>query len=234
MNYQRPELLERLAADYAIGAMPVRARRRFERAMMRDATVAAAVAGWTDRFAPLDGMTADEPPPGHVWRAIEQRIGTPDAPMATQVAAPAQSWFRALAFWRTVAASALAVCAALVAYIAVYPPPLPKVIAVLADKAGLPGWVALAGRSGEVAVASIGTPAAETGHSLQLWGVGGGTPRSLGLLPADPDQPIWLRAATLPAIGEALAVSVEPPGGSPTGLPTGPVIYQGKVLGAPR
>jgi anti-sigma-K factor RskA len=27
----------------------------------------------------------------------------------------------------------------------------------------------------------------------------------------------------------ALAVSVEPPGGSPTGAPTGPVVYAGKL-----
>ena len=28
----------------------------------------------------------------------------------------------------------------------------------------------------------------------------------------------------------ALAVSLEPPGGSPTGKPTGPVLYQGRLL----
>ena len=32
------------------------------------------------------------------------------------------------------------------------------------------------------------------------------------------------------ATGTVLAVSLEPEGGSPTGLPTGPVLFQGKVL----
>jgi anti-sigma-K factor RskA len=36
--------------------------------------------------------------------------------------------------------------------------------------------------------------------------------------------------AQLPPPGGVLAVSLEPAGGSPTGLPTGPVLYQGKVL----
>lgn len=38
------------------------------------------------------------------------------------------------------------------------------------------------------------------------------------------------QAAALLQRGAALAVSVEPPGGSPTGQPTGPVTYQGKLI----
>ncbi len=30
--------------------------------------------------------------------------------------------------------------------------------------------------------------------------------------------------------GALLAVSLEPPGGAPTGLPTGPVVYQGAIF----
>jgi len=35
--------------------------------------------------------------------------------------------------------------------------------------------------------------------------------------------------AAMPASGTALLVSLEPPGGSPTGAPTGPVVYAGKL-----
>jgi|SRR6516164_2565282 len=58
-----------------------------------------------------------------------------------------------------------------------------------------------------------------------------GGSRSLGLI--QPGQPIRL---TIPpdlaghlTPDAALAVSLEPPGGSPTGLPTGPVIASGKL-----
>jgi len=30
--------------------------------------------------------------------------------------------------------------------------------------------------------------------------------------------------------GVVMAVSIEPPGGSPTGAPTGPVVYTGSIL----
>jgi anti-sigma-K factor RskA len=230
MRYERPELGERLAADYALGLMPPRARRRFEWAMARHATLSAAVAAWTERLAPLDEMTDEAAAPAHVWRAIERR-----AVVAAPAPVAARPRSGVLIFWRSLAATALAACAALVVYIALYPTPLPKVVAVLADKAGLPGWVAFAGsRSGEIGVSALGTVGAETGHSLELWGIAGGTPQPLGLLPVDPDQPLWVRAATLPGTDGALAVSIEPPGGSPTGLPTGPVVYQGKVLRPPH
>ena len=230
MRYERPELAERLAADYVLGLMPPRARRRFERAMRRDATLAAMTAGWAERLAPLDEATADAAPPPQLWHAIERRLGpAPPAPAAER------SRFGTLAFWRGLAGVAVAACVALVAYIAVYPVPLPKVVAILDDKTGLPGWIAFSGsRSGEVGVSAISAGPGWSGHSLQLWGIQGGRPQPLGLLPSDPDQPLWLRAATLPGEGGALAVSVEPPGGSPTGEPTGPVIFQGKVLRPPK
>ena len=77
-------------------------------------------------------------------------------------------------------------------------------------------------------------PAAVEDRALQLWLVAGGQapPRSLGLL--DPVHEIALQldpqAETHLRPSAALAVSLEPPGGSPTGLPTGPVIYQGPLL----
>jgi anti-sigma-K factor RskA len=230
MNYNRPELGERLAADYVLGLMPPRARRRFERAMAGNATLAAAVAAWSDRLSPLDDMTAGETPPAYVWRAIERRIAA-----ATPAPAPAPRRAGALTFWRGLAATAVAACAALVLYIALYPAPQPKLVAVLSDSKGDVGWVALSGpRQGEVRVASIGGPVTDTGHSLELWGIAGGPPKPLGLLRPEPDRPLVLSEATIPAAGAVLAISQEPVGGSPTGLPTGPVLYQGKVLGAAR
>ena len=60
-----------------------------------------------------------------------------------------------------------------------------------------------------------------------------GNPQSLGLLPVAGNSsrstiPAGLRALLVNAKG--LAISVEPPGGSPTGLPTGPVVYQAPMV----
>jgi anti-sigma-K factor RskA len=64
--------------------------------------------------------------------------------------------------------------------------------------------------------------------ALELWAVPAqGAPRSLGLVSAQGATTV-LRAALLKETA-AFAVSVEPPGGSPTGAPTGPIISVGKL-----
>jgi anti-sigma-K factor RskA len=68
---------------------------------------------------------------------------------------------------------------------------------------------------------------------LELWSVPPqGAPRSLGLISAQGVTVLpreRLPRTLLEGGTEALAVSVEPPGGSPTGTPTGPVVYAGKL-----
>jgi anti-sigma-K factor RskA len=68
---------------------------------------------------------------------------------------------------------------------------------------------------------------------LELWSVPPeGAPRSLGLISASGSTVLKrerLPATLLKGGTAALAVSVEPPGGSPTGAPTGPVVFAGKL-----
>jgi anti-sigma-K factor RskA len=72
----------------------------------------------------------------------------------------------------------------------------------------------------------------EKGRSLQMWLIPpGGKPVSLGVIPPGGDGEIKLASAQKALMGESstLAVSLEPEGGSPTGQPTGPVLYQGTL-----
>ncbi|HTQ34027.1 MAG TPA: hypothetical protein VMI30_07650 [Stellaceae bacterium] len=127
MNYSRPELGERLAADYVLGQMPPLARRRFERAMAGSATIAAVVAAWSDRFAALDETTPAETPPARVWRAIDQQIGPGVRPPVRE------RWF----LWRGFAALAVAASLALVVYIALNPMKPRQLLAAVEAKSGL-------------------------------------------------------------------------------------------------
>ena len=67
---------------------------------------------------------------------------------------------------------------------------------------------------------------------MELWLIPpGDKPHSLGLI--DPSRPITIKVPQ-DLLGRVnreavLAVSLEPPGGSPTGQPTGPVIANGKL-----
>ncbi|WP_086776382.1 anti-sigma factor [Pseudomonas fluorescens] len=69
-------------------------------------------------------------------------------------------------------------------------------------------------------------------RSLELWAIpADGKPISLGVIPAGGKGKVELSDAQKALIGKpiALAVSLEPKGGSPTGQPTGPVLYQGAL-----
>ncbi len=234
MRYTDPELRERLAAEYVLGTMPIRARRRFARLIAAEPELARLVAEWSARFAPLDAATPPEVPPARVWRAIEQSL-----PAAGRLPAPAppvpQGWLGRLAFWRGVALATSGALAAALIYIWIgISPPVPVVAAVLSDSAGEPFWIALeAPASGAVTLLAVRPVPTDQDHAFELWGIAaGGTPRSLGVLPPDRDGRLVLSRAALPPAGGKLAVTREPPGGSPTGLPSGPVLWQGTLLAA--
>jgi anti-sigma-K factor RskA len=230
MNYADPKLRELLAGEYVLGTMPSRARARFERLMRDDAGLRQLVGDWEAHFAPIDGATSAEAPPARVWQGILERL--PAAPPAETVAS--FSLWRSLSLWRGLAAGCFALAVTLVLYINVVPPPpaaTPAVVAVLNGKDGKPAWIATTGaRPGEFLVAAITPQALAAKHSFELWGIAGGPPQPLGILAPEPDQRLVLTAAQMPAAGGVLAVSLEPEGGSPTGGPTGPVLYQGEVL----
>ena len=168
MNYDRPELGGRLAVDYVLGLMPARARRRFERAMADNASLAAATAGWSERLGELDSLTADETPPASVWRSIEQRIVA-----VAPVPAPIRG--RWLAFsWRGFGITVAAACAAIAIYVAIDPTPMRDEVAALAEKTGFDGWIA----SAQHAPPDIGLSTMRLGVSER-------------------ERPRWLRAALL-------------------------------------
>jgi anti-sigma-K factor RskA len=115
------------------------------------------------------------------------------------------------------------------------PPATPSQVAVLSDKDSHPAWLIRTDFGQRMlAVEALQPQDKPTDTSFELWMIPGANqpPRSLGLLApsgtlriplSDPQLEILKRSG-------ALAVSLEPAGGSPTGLPTGPVLYQGALV----
>jgi anti-sigma-K factor RskA len=110
-------------------------------------------------------------------------------------------------------------------------------VAVLIDKYSRPMMTAdLDVADGRLVLRlKIKPPRDFTGKTLEVWLMPpGGTPRSLGLLPsAEGGTTVALNLPhdTAEALATSeLAVSLEPSGGSATGLPTGPVLFSGAVL----
>jgi anti-sigma-K factor RskA len=78
------------------------------------------------------------------------------------------------------------------------------------------------------------TAAADPGRSYELWLIAGNnpSPHSLGLVGADEfttrPVPASFDADAMRAAN--YAVSLEPAGGSPSGVPTGPILFTGKMV----
>jgi anti-sigma-K factor RskA len=75
MNYDRPELRDRLAAEYVLGTMHGKARTRFQRLMRRSLALRLAVEAWEARLLPMAAPLSGEAPGPALWKNIEARIG---------------------------------------------------------------------------------------------------------------------------------------------------------------
>lgn len=235
MKYDDPQLREALASRYVLGTMPRLARARFDRLIAEDAVFCAQVRKWAEMFAPLDEAETPVAPPSRVWRAVEAQLG----PAGPPVRAPVRiGWWQSTPLWRGVAGFATAVAAALLVYIGVAElrpaPPLPTVVAVLMDKDGAPTWIARSESGKLVNIAALRRQTIDSQHSFELWAIAGNAPpKPLGLLsPGLPGGQAFDTSA-VPPTGGILAISLEPVGGSPSGAPTGPVLFQGKVFSNP-
>jgi anti-sigma-K factor RskA len=230
MNYLRPELLDALAAQYVLGTLPRAARDRLARLARDDETVAAAVRSWENRLLPLAESMPPVSPPERVWPAILQRIGVEHE--------PGSIWDN-LSLWRGLALTGFATAMALTIVLLAPRPDtsMEALVAVLAAPDARPVLVASADRSGRtLTIKAIAPMEPVADRVLQLWSLPAqGNPRSLGLIPALGAGSRVVRLDLPASAGQALqnipalAISLEPPGGSPTGLPTGPVLYSGPV-----
>lgn len=218
------ELLNRLAAEYVLGTLRGAARRRLERWRTASSQLDERCRFWEDRLLPLllPALRPVQPPP-RVWQGIRARLALP---------APAR---RGHALRYALAASVLIVLAlgALLYWRTPTPNPVPAEVATIAAPSGTLMWqveiYSAAGAPARLSLQAGTLAAAPAGHDYELWALPkGGAPVSLGLLPyRHTAARRTLTAAQQQALASAtqLAVSVEPSGGSPTGQPTGAVVF---------
>lgn len=238
MDYSRPELADRLAAEYVAGTLRGPARRRLQALLPAHPALRAAVREWERRLMPLTSVLAPVEPPAAVWPRVESRLfgATPEA-AGTAGAAPTEAvrapWWTQLAFWRGLSAIATVAAVSLAVLLASPPPAQPPIVVVLSGTGGAAqgagGFVASVTADGRALVTKpLVNVSLEAGRALELWSVPPeGAPRSLGLISAS-GATVVQRGRLLDGTA-ALAVSLEPAGGSPTGAPTGPILYVGKL-----
>jgi anti-sigma-K factor RskA len=242
MDYSRPEFADRLSAEYVSGLLRGPARRRFEALLPAHPALRVAVRAWQDRLMPLTAVIEPQQPSAAVWKRIEERIHGAAGSSASAATTSAESrvgWWRQLAFWRGFSALAGAATLALAVMLANPGPVLPPIVVVLSAAAPAPGapegavvpasFVASITADGRAMVTKpLVNVSVAADRSLELWSLPpSGAPRSLGLIAADKASVVQ-RGKVLEGTA-AFAVTLEPAGGSPTGAPTGPVLYVGKL-----
>ncbi len=226
MNYDRPDLLDRLAADYALGVLRYRARARFERLCTNLVPALNARQRWEDRLLPLALDLTAVSPARTVWPAIQRRIDELDGSTGEPRSAPAGRNARR---WWLAAAASLVAAALFMGRETLWNPVAWQPVAILAPANAAPLWrVERDAGSTQLNVRVLGTVTLPAAKSYELWVLprGAGNPVSLGLLPRQGSLKRTLTAAQRQFLlaGAQVAVSIEPSAGSPTGLPTGPVI----------
>jgi anti-sigma-K factor RskA len=216
-----------LAGEYVLGTLDAPAAREIETALSGNAALRQAVAFWEERLHGLSQLAAPAEPPADSWAKIAGRLGL------TAAAPPARTrLWESVAFWRWSTAGVTALAAALVLYIAFGAPAAPRFVAVLhAPQQQHPGWV-LTGSGGRLLLRAVVAEGPPGDRSFELWAIPPGqAPMSLGVIPAGGRFELGRGAASL-RDGDQLAISIEPKGGSPTGQPTGPIVFAGALVEA--
>ena len=237
MDYSRPELADRLAAEYATGMLRGPARRRFEKLLPAHPALRSAVRAWLERLMPLTAEVTPHSPSPAVWQRIEAKIHGA-APITA--AEPRPGWWRRLGFWRGFSAAGLVATLSLALMLASPGPVQPPIVVVLSAAAPAPGaeagaavpasFVASISADGSAMVTKpLVNVSMEASRSLELWSLPkAGAPRSLGVIAAD--KATVVRRGKVLEGTDALAVTLEAAGGSPDGKPHGPVLYVGKLV----
>jgi anti-sigma-K factor RskA len=228
MRLDRHPLLDALCGEYLVGTLRGAARRRFEALLASDPRLALRLQTLQTRFNPGTRGVVPAAPSDRVWRNLSQslelhRYRTP--------------WYRRPALWQGWAWASTAALAVVVGVQLNRTVPQSEVaagpaLAQLTGKDGIAPVSAQISADGKQLILHAARPViAGPNQSYELWLIpAGGKPLAVAVLGnLDATFPIPADTRAQLNAGTTLAVSTEPPGGSPTGQPTGTVILAGKI-----
>ncbi|MBX2885924.1 MAG: anti-sigma factor [Granulosicoccus sp.] len=249
MNSPDEEWWDLQAGEYVIGTLSLAERTTFAKLVESDPDALRRVVWWETRLAHLDRDVVPVDPPAAVWQGIQQRLQHGNTRQsATQVADLAEASRRirdqqqSLSVWRGFAALASAACLVLAITLWTQQSDRPGSgeivalsydgISIITDSDNRPLWVIDASVSDKkLRITTVGLPDTQPDKSFELWMVKANDQgvSSMGLLPLEVAQSVIINTPTFKEDGVAFAVSLEPTGGSPEAVPTGPVLYSGPI-----
>lgn len=221
------------AAEYVLGLAEGTDRVEAERLIASDAGFAAEVEAWRVRLAALDDTAEPQPAGAELWQRIEAGLASPAPDTAAPMPSPPPwaRWWNSLAGLRaaTVGAALAALVLATGLGLALREAgPQPRLVAVLLDD-GRVGAVVQAFADGRVVLLPLAEMPVEEGRALQVWTLPSREtgPVSVGLMDRARTLELQLGNLPVPGPGQLFEITLEPASGSPTGRPTGPVLFVG-------
>jgi len=226
--------LELLIDEVVLGLASDEEIARIEALAARDPHVAERLEHARQIFAPLNDTAEALPLPDRFWDRIDACLETPytedDVAASGTVTSLAEARSRRTP-WR---ATALGAIAATLLMVVVFGSTLlskrdPVVVAVLLDAAGEPVALIESGSDNATQVTLLERPDVPSGQVMQLWTKPdeNGPPVSLGLLTGGRSRTLTVDGLPAPNSRQLYEITFEPAGGSPTNLPTGPILGLG-------
>lgn len=218
MRYQDPILQDKLAAEYVMGNLTGRARRRFENLLLQYPELQAYVTAWAERLQPLNEDIVPITPPESVWENL----------LAHSEASKPALWSN-LVFWRGFGMAAASLILVVSVYFLVIGRPTQHVVFVMNQNAQ-PEWIVAAKtRSQRVLVQTITPPTLPQNKVCVLWLVWkDGKSQSIGALPDKVGKTEIMLPKNITHNPETanVVVSVETKGGQ-WEKPAGEIVFNG-------
>lgn len=234
MNFEDSKELNLLAGEYVLGTLEGDDRLKVEAELKKNQELRRAIQEWEDRWVPMLEGLKPVTPPRNVWNAVELCMEGEGKPSLFE------NFWNSLSFWRPlglVASAAVLILSLYFGLVSRFPPgpTAPSYVALLGSPEAPAQWVARLDPGKRTMVIEVRQPPTlSPDQSLELWMIPpeGRPPISCGLLPISGSKTFEMTEYNMEMIteGRQLAVSLEPKGGSPTGQPTGPVLYQGSFV----
>lgn len=241
MNYQSEKIKNSLAAEYVLGTLRGPARQRFQKLMMQYPNISEATSIWEQHLNTLGQKLPPVTPDSSVWLRIEQQLGFSETSIknSEQVKEAALKTTKVVSInkarstlWQSIAGLASAAALVLAVLLVNFDATVPDAqqLALVNNEQTQLLW-ALEISADTIDVQATKTLVAKANADYELWIVAADSraPISLGLLPKTGKLSLSKPKVFDQIEIAALAVSIEPLGGSPNGSPT-TVLYTSKLV----
>ncbi|RZA06602.1 MAG: anti-sigma factor [Moraxellaceae bacterium] len=235
MNYLTDSRRNALASEYVLGTLKGPARIRFQRLLMQHQDMRQTLWRWENHLNALGGSLRPQVLPPHVWEKIQTQLGFNDVAAQTNLSTATVVKFPTAAIKKWQWLTGLSAAAAIIFAVLLFVPSgsehisTPQLAIVQSEKSQALWVIELNEKN--INVQATTTFQAQHDRDYELWIVAkdGRAPISLGLLPKQ-GRRVLPRADIIDKVEiAALAVSLEPLGGSPNGQPT-TVLYTADLV----